>query len=232
MTTQNPMMSRFGPRPPSTDEERDYYALSEHVYAAFAPFYDLVAYPLRKVRGQVATLAGTNSRSRVLDVATGTGSQAIAFAKSAGEVVGIDLSEAMLRIARKKNRAANLKFQRADATELPFEDESFDIACVSFALHEMPDSVRERAVKEVVRVTKPNGTIVVVDYGSPPGVIGSAFFHVVKLFERDHYVEFIHSDLPALLRRAGVEVRAEHHALARAVRILMGCPAPGKESAS
>jgi protein-L-isoaspartate O-methyltransferase len=77
--------------PELTDEERNDYALEQTMYAAFAPFYDLVALPLRSARRDVAALAGTDARSRVLDIATGTGAQARAFAETAGEVVGIDL---------------------------------------------------------------------------------------------------------------------------------------------
>ena len=85
----------------------------------------------------------------------------------ADAVIGIDLSEAMLRVARRKNGLPNVTFQRADATALPFEDANFDAACVSFALHEMPATIRERVVREMARVTKVGGTVVVVDYALP-----------------------------------------------------------------
>jgi ubiquinone/menaquinone biosynthesis C-methylase UbiE len=217
-----PLMPQLKPRPPSTDEERAYYAWSKRVYAAFAPFYDLVASPLRSVRGKVAAIAALDARSRVLDVATGTGSQARAFAEKAGEVVGIDLSEAMLHIARKKNRASNLTFCQGDAAELPFEDGRFDAASVSFALHEMPVSIRERVLKEMIRVTKPGGMLVVVDYGRPPGAVGGVFHLLVKLLEGDQYVNFMRSDLLGILRRAGIEMPTERRELFGAVRIVTG----------
>ena len=113
-----------------SQEERAYYALSRRVYAVFASFYDAVAFPVRGLRHKVASLVELRPVSRLLDVATGTGSQALAFAEQAGEVVGIDLSEAMLRVARRKNRFSNVTFLRGDAVALPFGDESFDAACV------------------------------------------------------------------------------------------------------
>lgn len=207
----------------TTEEEREYYSLSAQVYARFAPFYDVVAMPLKPYRREVVRLSGTGAGARVIDVATGTGAQAQAFTAVCGEVVGVDLSEAMLRVARRKNRSRNLRFVRCDAVELPFDDASFDIACVSFALHEMPRSVREAVVKEMTRVTEPNGTIVVVDYGLPRNALSRFLvFHVVHLFEREHYADFIHSDLPALLETAGIVVRDQRSLLFGVERLFIG----------
>ena len=159
----------------------------------------------------------------MLDVATGTGQQAFAFAEKAGEVVGVDLSEAMLRVARRRNRFTNVSFQQADAAELPFEDGSFDASCVSFALHEMPSSVRERVVREMARVTRPGGSITIVDYGLPLGRITSALaYHVVKLYEHAHYAGFVKSDWRGLLEGAGVGITEDRPALRGFARILIG----------
>lgn len=212
------MEERFDP----TDEEREYYSLNKRVYAIFAPFYDFVTFPISRLRREVAAGAGVDARSRVLDVATGTGAQARAFAEKAGEVVGIDLSEPMLRIARRKHQFPNLTFRLADATKLPFGDASFDVSCISFALHEMPRSIRERTVAEMARVTKPGGTVIVVDYGPPRDAFGGVLYRLIKLYERDRYVDFIRSDLRALLQRMGIEARDERSVLLGAVRIVTG----------
>lgn len=225
MTTQRGALrsvSLMEARPNRTDEEREYYALNKRVYAVFAPFYDLVTFPIRKLRREVAVGAGLDARSRILDVAAGTGAQARAFAENAGEVVGVDLSETMLRIARRRNRLPNLTFQQADATELPFGDARFDVSCVSFALHEMPGSIRERTIAEMARVTKPGGTVLVVDYAPPRDTFGKVLSRVVQLYERDHYLDFIRSDLGALLQRMGIAVQEERIVLRGAVRIVTG----------
>jgi demethylmenaquinone methyltransferase/2-methoxy-6-polyprenyl-1,4-benzoquinol methylase len=205
------------------DEERAYYDLNEKVYPAFAPFYDLVALPITRLRRQVVDLVGAVDGLKVLDVATGTGSQALAFAARGAEVVGIDISEAMLRVAQRKNHFATLAFRRADATKLPFSTAAFDVSVMSFAAHEMPESVRERALREMARVTRRDGKVVVVDYGLPRNPAGRwLVFHVVKLYERDHYAEFTHSDLPALLRRCGIEPIVDLLALSGIARIVVG----------
>lgn len=206
-----------------TDEERAYYSWSRRVYAVFAYVYDIVVFPFRRLRRRVAKIVDLAPGSRLLDVATGTGQQAFAFAGRACEVVGIDLSEAMLRVARRKNRFPHVRFQQADAAELPFEDESFDASCVSFALHEMPGSVRERAVREMARVTRPGGSLAIVDYGLPRcRFLRATAYHVVKLYEGEHYASFVRSDSRALLESAGVDVREEHRALWGFARILTG----------
>ncbi|HWQ49364.1 MAG TPA: methyltransferase domain-containing protein, partial [Methanosarcina sp.] len=150
-----------------TDKEKEYYLLVRKAFAILAPFYDIVAAPFSGVRDRMVNFTGAQKGSKILDIATGTGQQAFAFAKKGCEVIGIDLSEAMLNVAKKKNKYRNAKFEIADATNLPFEDNSFDISSISFALHEMPLSIREKVLKEMVRVTKPKGIIVIADYDLP-----------------------------------------------------------------
>ena len=203
-----------------TDEEQAYYSLNRRVYAVFAHFYDAVTLPIRSLRHTVASLVELPPNSRVLDVATGTGEQAFAFARKARAVVGIDMSEAMLRVARRKNGLPNVTFQRADATALPFEDTSFDGACVSFALHEMPATIRERVVREMARVTKVGGTVVVVDYALPRNRVASWLaYHIVKQYERDHYATFVRSDIARLLEHADLHASRRQRALFGLVQI-------------
>lgn len=99
----------------TTNEEREYYSLSARVYSKLAPFYDLTVYGIRRLRREVAALTEVGAGSRVLDVATGTGEAALAFAENGAAVVGIDPSEAMLRVTRRKNRFRKLSFVRRRA---------------------------------------------------------------------------------------------------------------------
>ncbi len=206
------------------DEEKEYYSLTIRVWRRLAPFYDLVTKPfLSKLRDQVVDFAKASKGSRILDVATGTGEQALAFARRSYEVVGVDLSEDMLRVAKRKNRFGNARFELADATSLPFEDGSFEATCISFALHDMPLSTREKVLKEMVRVTKPKGMVVIVDYGLPKGKVGKFLvYHFVKLYEGEYYSKFIKSDLVVLLKKTGIEISEEIPVLLGAGRILKG----------
>lgn len=204
-----------------TDEERAYYSHNQDAWAKLAPFYDYFTFPVRRLRREVVELSDAGTDARVLDVATGTGAQALAFADRCGEVIGIDLSERMLEIARQKSRRPNLSFLRADAAALPLGDGSFDVACISFALHEMPPSVRERVLREMVRVARPGGTIVVVDYALPRYAPGSwLVYHLVKLYGARLLRRVRALDFDALLRRMETGPWEEHARLLGAVKIL------------
>lgn len=206
-----------------TDEEKEYYLLVRKAFAALAPFYDTVAAPFSGVRDRAVNFTNAQKGYRILDVATGTGKQAFAFAKNGYEVVGIDLSEAMLNVAKKKNKFRNAKFEVADATNLSFEDNSFDISTISFALHDMPLSIREKVLKEMVRVTRPEGIIVIVDYDLPKNRIGKfLIYHFIALFEAEYYKNFIKSDFEALLNKNRIKIIEKDTVLHGAGRILKG----------
>ena len=206
-----------------TNEEKEYYSFTKRVWDIFAPYYNIVVIPISMVRNKVIDFTNAKKGSKILDVATGTGKQAFAFAKQGYKVTGIDLSEAMLKIANKKNKYGNLKFKIADATNLSFKNNSFDVSCISFALHDMPLTIIEKVLKEMVRVTKPNGMMVIVDYALPKNKIGRfLIYHFVKLYEKYYYPEFIKSDLKALLRKNGIQIKKEIQILFGAGRILKG----------
>src|SRR4030065_2631581 len=120
------------------DEEKEYYSLVKKVFDILAPFYDIVTLPFSRVRDKVVNVTDARNGSRILDVATGTGKQAFAFANKGYEVIGIDLSEAMLKVANKKNKYGNVTFEVADATNLLFEDNGFDVSCGSFGFPDIP----------------------------------------------------------------------------------------------
>jgi len=204
-------------------EEEEYYSLIRRAFDALAPMYDYLVIPLAGLREKVVSFTGAADGARILDVATGTGKQAFAFARQGYEVIGIDLSEAMLNIAHQKNKYSNVRFEVADATTLRFPSNSFDIVCVSFALHDMPLFIREKVLKEMVRVTKPKGTIVIVDYDLPRNPIGRALiYHFITLYEGEYYKQFLASDLEALLAKTGIEINAKLSVLLGAGRIVKG----------
>ena len=207
-------------------EESDYYLIQRKFWNIFARFYDFVVWPVSKVREIVVAFVNAPKGAKILDVSTGTGKQAFAFAKKGYDVTGIDLSEAMLRIAGRKNKYKNLRFELADASRLPFEAGSFDVSCVSFALHEMPLTVREKVLQEMVRVTKPEGTIVTIDFDLPENKFTRFFiYNFVRLFEGQHYVRYIQSDLKISINKAGIVITGEIPVLLGGARIIKGTTA-------
>lgn len=199
-------------------------------FAKIAPFYDLVTRPIRGLRRHVVDLAKLKPGLRVLDVATGTGAQALAFADAgATRVFGVDRSPAMLDIARRHNRYPSVvEFVEGDAADLPFEDASFDVTCISFGLHEVSAELRPQVVRELARVTRPGGTIIVVDYVLPRNATAAAWLdRIVGLYEGEHYTGFVRTDLRALLATAGIVLREEHRRVLGAVVVDVATrPAP------
>ncbi len=87
----------------------------------------------------------------------------------------------------------------------------------------MPLSIREKVLKEMVRVTKPKGIIVIVDYDLPKNRIGKfLIYHFIALYEAEYYKNFIKSDLEALLNKNKIEIIEKDTVLRGAGRILKG----------
>ncbi len=137
--------------PHHADEIAHYYRLMRWAFGTFARVYDAVALFVAPLRPRAVTFAEVPAGARVLDVATGTGSQALAFARRGYEVVGVDLVDEMLAVARRKRDAERVRFEQMDATELAFPAAAFDLVTISFGLHEMPAAVRDKVVAEMAR---------------------------------------------------------------------------------
>lgn len=116
----------------------------------------------------------------VLDCATGTGDLAFRFEsklQGTGQVVGSDFCSPMLEIARQKagQRKSRVQFDLADVMNLHYEDNTFDIASISFGIRNVQDP--RKAISELGRIVKPGGRVVILEFGQPPSRIVSAFFN-------------------------------------------------------
>lgn len=116
-----------------------------------------------KITEELADLCRIGEGTYVLDVASGTGEGACFLAEKYGcKVVGIDASEAMVRRAgiKAREKGLNVEFRVADAHRLPFEDNTFDVVISECTLSLLD---KERAMREMVRVTKPGGCVGIHD---------------------------------------------------------------------
>src|SRR5258708_8069083 len=104
-------------------------------------------------RRKAVRWSGAKEGDAVLDCATGTGDLAIAFRKAAGNgrIVGTDFTPEMIELARQKSR--DITFDVADVTALPFDDDTFDIASISFGIRNVGDPVS--AIGEIARLVRP-----------------------------------------------------------------------------
>lgn len=138
---------------------------------------------------------GLRPGARVLDVCCGSGASALPAAEivgAKGSVLGIDLSEGLLALARKKARArglANAEFRNGDALELPVEDGSFDAVVCVFGIFFVPDMTA--AVRSLWRAVRPGGKLAVTTWGPrwfEPG--STAFWEAVRAERPDLYKGF------------------------------------------
>lgn len=107
---------------------------------------------------------------RILDLAAGTASSSAHLARSGAEIVAADFSRGMLAEGRRRHgRLPNLSFVEADATDLPFSDDEFDAVTMSYGLRNVQDP--KQALRELLRVTKPGGRVVINEFSTPPSPV-------------------------------------------------------------
>jgi demethylmenaquinone methyltransferase/2-methoxy-6-polyprenyl-1,4-benzoquinol methylase len=149
----------------------------EAMFDRIASVYDLMNRVMtvgmdERWRGRAVDVAG-NPR-RALDVATGTGDLAIELRSRGADVVGVDFSEGMLEIARKK--APEIEFRTGNALALDFPDNEFDAATVGFGARNFDDL--DRGLAEMARVVRPGGKVVVLEITNPQKPPLSTFFRI------------------------------------------------------
>ncbi|RKQ92467.1 demethylmenaquinone methyltransferase/2-methoxy-6-polyprenyl-1,4-benzoquinol methylase [Solirubrobacter pauli] len=150
-------------------------------------------------RSRAVDLARVGPGTRALDVAAGTGDLAIEIASRGGDVVGSDFSEGMLDRARVK--APGLTWEQADATALQYADDTFDAATVGFGARNFSDL--PQGLREMVRVVKPGGRVVILEITTPQKPPLSTFFslwfdRIVPLMGR---FDDAYTYLPASVKR-------------------------------
>lgn len=157
---------------------------------------------------RLVAAARLSGKERVLDIATGPGYIAEAFARAAREAIGVDLTEAMLAIAQERTKArgvSNVSFRIGDAQNLPFGKEEFDVVVSRLALHHMQDPAQ--VVREMARVCRVGGTVLVEDiYGSEHPERAAYQDRWEKLRDPSHVRTLPISALVGSFREAGLEM--------------------------
>ena len=168
------------------------------LFAGIARRYDLLndlqSFGLhRRWKRRVVEMANPKPGERALDVCCGTGDISLRFAARGANVTGLDFSEAMLDVARARmqkseirrellsramdclnlemhvNHPPFVRFFQGDALQLPFPEASFDIVSVGYGLRNL--SSWERGLEEMVRVARPGGRLLVLDFGKPANAL-------------------------------------------------------------
>jgi demethylmenaquinone methyltransferase/2-methoxy-6-polyprenyl-1,4-benzoquinol methylase len=152
----------------------------------------------RRWKSRLLQLAAPQPGERGLDVCCGTGDIALALGRHGVETVGLDFSQPMLGVAEKRRRREEAKaarsptrdnrksfkppqFLQGDAQQIPFPEQSFHIVTVGYGLRNLADW--RVGVKEMARVAKPGGRLLVLDFGKPENPLWrSIYFGYLRLF--------------------------------------------------
>lgn len=143
----------------------------------------------------IRRLPELHENAKILDLCCGTGDITNLLHKKYHDalVTGLDFSDEMLKIARKKNK--KLKFEEADCASIPYPDNTFDLITICFGLRNTPDY--DKVLSEINRVLKPNGIFLHLDFGNASKTADKVFHKIVELVaqlqEDDSYIYLMES---------------------------------------
>lgn len=152
------------------------------LFGAIASRYDLLndiqSLGLHRVwKRRLVSLAGLRPGDAALDVCCGTGDIAQGLARRGGEVVGLDFSEPMLEVARRRCVGPNApRFLQGNAMHLPFDKDRFAVVTVGYGLRNLEDW--KVGLSEMVRVARPGGRVLVLDFGKPRNRLLRAVYYL------------------------------------------------------
>ena len=180
-------MSNDGMRAELDKAPSEVAAMFDRVAARYDLVNDLLALGQTRLwRSMVVNAVDPQPGQKILDLAAGTGTSSAPFAKRGAYVVPCDFSLGMLAVG--KQRQPHLPFVAGDALNLPFKDGVFDAVTISFGLRNVQRT--EQALAEMLRVTRPGGTLVICEFSAP---VWGPF--------RTIYTEYLMKALPAIARK-------------------------------
>jgi ubiquinone/menaquinone biosynthesis C-methylase UbiE len=190
--------------------------MSPDAYKKFALNYDRWFGPRNRGLWEIGVkMHPLKEGMSVLDVGCGTGAQLELYRESGCRLYGIDVSPAMLEVAGDKlGEGADLHL--GNASDMPYPDNSFDLVLSTLSLHEMPEEARTAVLKEIERVCKVEGRILLIDFHTGPVKRLKGWYTKIIIFTseviagRAHYRAYrhfmSHNGLPALISSLGLAV--------------------------
>lgn len=173
--------------------------MKKELWNLYAPIYEkAMRADLKTYQFMYDRIPEMIRNKEVLEIATGPGLLARRVAAASKRMIATDYSEGMIREAKKGNHPSNLTFEIADATDLPYKDNSFDVVLVANALHIIPDP--EKVLQEIDRVLRPGGILIAPTFVEHQKGAGSRFWSgILKLagikfehqWKAQEYLEFL-----------------------------------------
>ena len=201
---------------------------SQLFYKAMSGFYDLldvIYFRNYDTSPRKVVFEAIYDGDKVLDLCTGTATNAVAIAKQnpGVKMVGVDLSRDMLHIAKskvKKEGLSNVKLHRMDATNLKYKDGTFDKILISLVLHEVDEELAARLIKEAKRVLKPDGEIIVTEWERTKDPFKKILFFPIDILEPFPYKTFVKKNLRVYFEKYGLKtVEIKHCDYSRVLRL-------------
>jgi ubiquinone/menaquinone biosynthesis C-methylase UbiE len=191
-------------------------------YQRIAPLYDLLDFPFeyRRYRA-IRPLLFEGLSGRILDAGVGTGRN-MPFYPPGAEVIGIDISPAMLVRAEQRKNAlgANVELRRMDVIRLGYPDDSFDAAVATFLFCVLPEAEQVPALRELGRVVKPGGTIRLLEYVRPSGTVRRAIAQLWEPWMKWAYGAGFDRRTEEHVASAGLEVIASRFVVADLIKLM------------
>lgn len=198
---------------------------SLRAYQRIAPFYDLIDLPFELGRYRsIRPLLFRGLDGRLLDAGVGTGRN-IAFYPPGSEVVGVDLSPAMLKRAarRRAKSAATVRLMEMDLTELTFADGYFDAAVASFVFCTMSQEDRLAALRELKRVIRPSGRVRLLEYAPAQTPFGRVLARVWQPWVDWAFAARLDHDIELELSEASLTVTGSRY-VASSIKLVEAAP--------
>lgn len=191
----------------------------KYFYKFIAKVYDLldvIYFKNYEKSPRKVILESIAEQDKILDLCTGTATSAISIAKvkTGVEIVGIDLSHNMLKVAENKVKRAgirNLKLYQMDATQLSFKSNSFDKVLISLILHELDEELATKIIMEAKRVLKDNGEFIVTEWEPSQQLSKRILFAPLHYLEPKSYRKFIKKDLYSYFEKFGLKILQYEH---------------------
>lgn len=186
------------------------------LFAQFYDFIDVLYFQDYAKSPRKALLDRISGNEKILDLCTGTATNAIEIAKvkTNVQIVGVDLSDDMLRVAKNKVIRAGLKnisLYRMDAADLRFRNESFDKILLSLVLHELDEALTGKILNEAKRILKPHGEIIITEWEPSRRLLQKLLFLPVHCLESKRYRDFIKKDLNRYFENYGLKIHRVKH---------------------
>lgn len=177
---------------------------------------DVIYFRNFKKSPRKAVLDRIYENEKILDLCTGTATNAITIAKKKtnAKIIGIDLSKDMLKVAQnkiRKNGLKNIRLFQMDATRLKFKSHCFDKILISLVLHELDEELAAKIITEANRVLKDDGEIIITEWEPSKQLSKRILFAPIHYLELKPYRKFINMDLYSYFEKYGLSIQEDIH---------------------